>query len=34
MQRVLGDKYVPYGFGETTLAEIETASAKDHEEWY
>jgi len=34
MTRVLGEKFVPYGFGETTIADIEGEKAEDHEEWY
>lgn len=34
MSRVLGNRFVPYGFSETTHAELDTESVEDHEEWY
>jgi 2-oxoglutarate ferredoxin oxidoreductase subunit beta len=34
MTRQLGKRFIPYGFSETTYAEIEGQSAEDHKEWY
>jgi len=34
MSKVLGDRFVPYGFSETTTADMEGENAEDHEEWY
>ncbi len=34
MTRVLGDRFVPYGFSQTTLAELASERPEKHEEWY
>jgi 2-oxoglutarate ferredoxin oxidoreductase subunit beta len=34
MKKVLGDRFVPYGFRETTVADFESAKKREHEEWY
>jgi 2-oxoglutarate ferredoxin oxidoreductase subunit beta len=34
MSRALGDRFVPYGFEETTTVDFEGESVENHKEWY